>query len=108
MWDDETANEEIKMSPTLPTSPRHCRFNSFPLGQNGRHFPDDIIKSIFMNEKFCIVFQISLRFVPKGSIDNKPAYDQVMAWRRPGDKPLSEPMLTQFANAYMRHSGEMS
>ena len=28
-----------------------------------------------------------------------------MAWRRPGDKPLSEPMLTQFTDAYMRHKG---
>ena len=31
-----------------------------------------------------------------------------MAWRRIGDKPLSEPMLTRFTEAYMRHSGEMS
>ena len=23
-----------------------------------------------------------------------------MAWRRPGDKPLSEPVLTHFTNAY--------
>ena len=28
-----------------------------------------------------------------------------MAWRRIGDKPLSEPMLTQFTDAYMRHYG---
>ena len=26
-----------------------------------------------------------------------------MAWRRIGDKPLSEPMLTRFNDAYMRH-----
>ena len=25
-----------------------------------------------------------------------------------GDKPLSEPMLTRFTDAYMRHDGEMS
>ena len=29
-----------------------CRFNSFPPEQNGRHFPDDIFKCIFMNGKF--------------------------------------------------------
>ena len=28
-----------------------------------------------------------------------------MAWRRTGDKPLSEPMLTQFTDAFMRHQG---
>ena len=36
--------------------------NSSPPGQNGRHFPDDIFKCIFMNEKFCIFIQISLKF----------------------------------------------
>ena len=34
-----------------------------------------------------------LKFVPKGSINNIPALGQIMAWRRPGDKPLSEPMM---------------
>ena len=27
------------------------------------------------------------------SINNIPALVQIMAWRRPGDKPLSEPMM---------------
>ena len=31
-----------------------------------------------------------------------------MAWRRTGDKPLSELMMTQFNDAYMRHSASMS
>ena len=43
-----------------------------------------------------------------GLIDNKWALIQVMAWRQSGAKPLSEPMLTQFTDAYMRHQGEMS
>ena len=55
-----------------------------------------------MNEKFCILIRISLKFVPKGPINNIPALVQIMAWRRPGDEPLSEPMLTQFPDAYMR------
>ena len=38
------------------------------------------------------VFWLSLNFVPEVPIDNKPASVQIMAWRRPGDKPLSEPM----------------
>ena len=33
-----------------------------------------------------------MKFVPKGLINNIPALVQIMAWRRPGDKPLSEPM----------------
>ena len=62
----------------------------------------------FLNEKFFIWIQISLEFVPKGPIDNKSAWVQVMAWRRTGDKPLSEPMLNQFTDAYMRHQREIS
>ena len=46
-------------------------FNSFPPGQNGSHFADDIFMCIFMNEKSRILSQISLKFVPKGPIDNK-------------------------------------
>ena len=73
-------------------------------GQNGRHFADDIFKCIFLNENVWIPIKISLKFVPKGPINNIPALVQMMAWRRTGDKPLSEPMMTQFNDAYMRHS----
>ena len=34
-------------------------FNSSPPGQNGCCFADDIFKCTFMNEKFCILTQIS-------------------------------------------------
>ena len=34
-----------------------------------------------------------MKFVPKGPINNIPALIQIMAWRRPGDKPLFEPMM---------------
>ena len=64
---------------------------------------DDIFKCIFINEKFCILIRISLKFVPRGPIDNRPALVQVMAWHQTGDKPLPEPTLTQFTDAYMQH-----
>ena len=35
----------------------------------------------------------SWKFVCKGLINKTPALDHIMAWRRPGDKPLSEPMM---------------
>ena len=50
---------------------------------------------------FCISIWISFKFVPKVLIDTKAAVVQVMAWRRTGDKPLPEPMPTQFTDAYM-------
>ena len=61
--------------------------------QNGCHLADNIFKRIFLNENIWIPIEISLKFVPKGSINNIPALIQIMAWRRPGDKPLSEPMM---------------
>ena len=70
--------------------------------QNGRHFADDIFKSIFLNKNVWIPIKISLKFVPKGPINNIPALVQIMDWRRPGDKPLSEPMMAGFTDAYMR------
>ena len=47
----------------------------------------DIFKLIFLGKNIRILIQISVKFVPKGSIDNKPALVQEMAWRRTGDKP---------------------
>ena len=69
-------------------------FNSSPPGQNCRHFADGIFRCILLNENVWISIKISLNSVPKGSINIIPALVQVMAWRRIGDKPLSEPMLT--------------
>ena len=76
--------------------------------QNGRHFADDTFRGIFLKENVKISIKISLKFVPESPIDNIPALVPIMAWRRTGDKPLSEPMMTQFNDAYMRHSASMS
>ena len=36
-------------------------------------------------------------------MDSKSLLVQVMAWCRQGNKPLPEPMMTQFTDAYMCH-----
>ena len=41
-------------------------------------------------------------------MNDKSALVQIMAWRRSGDKPLSEPMMVYLTDAYMRHSASMS
>ena len=56
--------------------------------QNCGHF-----KPIFLNENIRVSIKISLKFVPKVFINNILALVQIMAWRWPGDKPLSEPMM---------------
>ena len=72
-----------------------------PFGQVSGKIADDNFNLIFFNEDVWISIEISLN-VPKGPIDKKSALVQVMAWRRTGDTPLPEPMLTQFTDAYMR------
>ena len=73
-------------------------FNTLRPRQNGRCFADDIFKRISLNENARISIKISLKFVPKGPINNNPALVQIMAWCRSGDKPLSEPMINRNAN----------
>ena len=67
--------------------------NSLRPRPNRRRFADDRFKRIFLNENDRISIKISLKFVPKVRINNIPALVHIMAWRRPGDKPLSEPMM---------------
>ena len=69
------------------------QFKSLSPRQNGRHYTDDIFKCIFLNENIWISSNISLKFVPEWQINKIPALVQIMAWRRPGTKPLSEPMM---------------
>ena len=69
---------------------------------------DNIFNCIFLNENDRIPIQLSLKYVLRSPIDNKPALVQVMAWHWTGNKPLPEPMLTQLIHTYMQHQGEMS
>ena len=61
-----------------------------------------------MNENVRISIKISLKFVPKGPSNNNPALVQIMAWRRSGDEPLSEPMMVSvltLTSVLMIHNG---
>ena len=71
----------------------HNQINILRPRQNSRRFVDDTFIHIFLNGNVIISIKISLKFVPKGPINNNPALVQIMAWRRSGDKPLSEPMM---------------
>ena len=73
-----------------------------PLDKMAANLADDVFECVFLYKMTKIPIQISVKFVPRSPIDNKPALVQVMAWRLINDKPLSEPMMTQFNEAYMR------
>ena len=69
-------------------------FTYLPLDKMAAILAEDNFKRILLNENYSIPIWISLKFVSRNPIDNEPALVQVMAWRRRGDKPLPEPMLT--------------
>ena len=50
-----------------------------------RHF-----QMYFLEWKLWMSIKILLKFFPKGPINNILSFVQIMAWRRPGDNPLSE------------------
>ena len=56
--------------------------------QNGRQLHDGHSKSIFLNENISILIKSSRKSVSKGPIKNITALVQILAYRRPGDKPL--------------------
>ena len=66
-------------SATIILTSQYTSFSTTEKDKNGRHLADDTFKCI---ENVLIVNKISLKFVPKGSNDNMPALDQIMAWRR--------------------------
>ena len=83
----KTPKLHITDSMCSPNLPNWSGFNSYPPGQNGRQFPDDIFKCIFMNEKFCFLIRTSLKFVSKGPVNNIPALVQIrrqdISWTNP-------------------------
>ena len=65
--------------------------------QNCCHFADDIFRCIFFNQNgaFRLIFHWSLFLRVKKKQNNIPSLVQIIAWHRPGDKPLSEPMMVR-------------
>ena len=73
---------------------------SFPkLTHGGRHKMTEISQTTFFDpfsriRNFsAISINIPLKFVPKSQNNNILSLVQIIAWRRPGDMPLSEPMM---------------
>ena len=77
---------EAQLAPRRLRGPG-SRLNTLRPRQNGRHFPEDIFKWIFLNENVWIWIKFSLKLVPKGQINNISALVQIMAWHQSGDKP---------------------
>ena len=70
-------------------------------------FQMTLFKHNIFIKNYCILAQISLKYVPKAWIINMPALFQIMVQHPTGKKPLSEPKVAEFTDAYMRHSASM-
>ena len=84
------SNQQMFVCWKLGISPRKG-VNTLRPTQNGPH----IFKCIFLNENVSITIKISLKFFSHVQINHLPALAQIMAWRRSGDKPLSEQMMVR-------------
>ena len=86
---------KTKMMTNIPIAIWHHQttVNILRLRQNWHNFAEHIYECIFLDENVWISITISLKFVPKVRINNILALVQIMAWRRPGDKPLSKTMM---------------
>ena len=65
--------------------------NSLSPRRNRRHSTDCIRH--FLEWNVLVSINISLKFIPEDPINNIPALVQIMAWRQPGNTPLSEPKM---------------
>ena len=88
----KTAFENVFCEMAAILSRGRC-INTLRPRQNGRHFTDCIFKYVFLKENVRISLKISLKLVSMVQINIIPALVPIMAWRRPGDKPLSGPMM---------------
>ena len=72
----------------------HARhfLNTLRPRQDDRHSAK-IFRCLFLKENIPISIDISVNFAPKCQMNNIPTRVQIMAWRLPGDKPLSETMM---------------
>ena len=64
------------------------------------HWDRDKIVAIYQTTVYEFGLRFHWKFLPKFRINNILALVQIMVWRRPGDKPLSEPMMVSFLRWY--------
>ena len=78
--------------------PDKCR-HMVSLGHNelnhwGRDGMASIVQMTFSNSfPFCVLIQITVKYVLKGPINDELAMARLMAWHPPGDKPILDPIL---------------
>ena len=101
-WQHSFQSFTLKTVLSLATMLVSCHITQWQYSFYLTHWGQDNmapISQITLSSKFSwlkniwILIRISLKLVPKGPINNISALIQIMARRRPGNKPSSEPMM---------------
>ena len=82
--------------------------NSPPFGQIADTSQMNLSNAFSRKKSFVFGFQVHCTLFLRLQLTINPYLVQIAAWCQTGDKPLPEPMPTQFTDAYMRLWGEMS
>ena len=85
------------------SSDKYVNINT--LTHRGRSEIATILQTIcyfyFACENCHVLNQMSLNFVPKFPINNKPTLIRIIAWHQTDGKPLSEPRMVEFTGAHV-------
>ena len=96
-WTLRHPPERMAVEMVLPSNQHNAfeidTFIALKPRQNCGLFAEDIFKCIFLKGNVWISIKYLLKSVPRGYINSISALIQIMAFRRPGDKPLLEPMM---------------
>ena len=87
-WCSKTSLPALAMLPWQPIL-------VLQLSHWGRDKMATFLQTTFSNENVWKSIKISLKFIPEGPNNNIPALVQIMARRRPGEEPFSEPMMVR-------------
>ena len=79
-----------------------CVINALRCEQNTRRYADDIFNSILLIEHVCILIEISLKFIPKSSVDNKAVWIQIRVLCPASSEPLPESAMAKFFGSTCR------
>ena len=69
------------------------KLNTWRLRQNGHHFPEDISNAFSWMKMHEFRVRLHWSLFPRAQLTIFQHLVQIMAWRRPDDKTLSEPMM---------------
>ena len=95
-------DDKVHLHMTLEDVVIYLCFNSSRPGQNGRRFADDIFQWIFSKENIWCSIKISLKFIPRGAINNNPPLSEPMVVSLPVHICVTQPQCVNFNGGFAK------